>query len=255
LASVGDQAPAVGAEGICLYKTRGFMRAYEQFLRAHQDFQPKRILELGVWGGGSIALWNEVFRPDHLVGLDIMAAPADDPLAAYVRQSAAGDRIRVHWNSRQEDQDLLGRIVAVDFGGVAPDLVIDDASHAYLPTKRSLECLFPLMAAGSMYVIEDWAADLKVEPGGGESGGGRRPLSQLMLDIVSTFGRGGGPIGAINVYHGIVAIERNHHQCAPGEFSIDPGSAETQGGPTRASAAERIARSALRTGRQWFGSR
>jgi hypothetical protein len=37
------------------------------------------------------------------------------------------------------------------------DLVIDDASHIYGPTKASFQALFPLLRPGGLYLIEDWA--------------------------------------------------------------------------------------------------
>ena len=43
-----------------------------------------------------------------------------------------------------------------DLGG-GLDLVIDDGSHLAEPTRTSFDTLFPLLAPGGFYIIEDWA--------------------------------------------------------------------------------------------------
>jgi hypothetical protein len=59
----------------------------------------------------------------------------------------------------QKDRLLLGDLVFRLQHYVSDnwDLVIDDAAHVYGQTKRSFECLFPTLAPGGLYIIEDWA--------------------------------------------------------------------------------------------------
>ena len=50
-------------------------------------------------------------------------------------------------------------MLAVDIEPEPLDLVLDDASHALDPTRASFEVLFPRLAPGGLYAIEDWNAD------------------------------------------------------------------------------------------------
>jgi hypothetical protein len=42
------------------------------------------------------------------------------------------------------------------FDGGPLDLVVDDCSHLYEPTRASFNELFPRLRPGGAYVIEDW---------------------------------------------------------------------------------------------------
>jgi len=187
---------AVG-DGVVLYKTRGFLRAYERLLDERRGFRPKRVLELGIWYGGSVVLWNEVFRPDRLVALDLSADRGNPTVKRY----AAEHGCLLHWQTSQDDRTALERIIEEDFSGHAPDLVIDDASHAYGPTVRSFETLFPMMDPGSLYVIEDWRSSVNsTSPG--------VPLHRVASDLMEALARDESPISAVTAYKGILAIER-----------------------------------------------
>ncbi len=66
------------------------------------------------------------------------------------------ERLKPFWAVDQQDSARLREIWQTEFR--APlDLVIDDASHLYGPTKTSFETLFPLLRPGGLYIIEDWA--------------------------------------------------------------------------------------------------
>jgi predicted O-methyltransferase YrrM len=115
----------------------------------------RRIFELGIYQGGSIALEYEVCGPDRLVAIDL------DPervvaLDEFISERGLEDRIHLYYGVDQADRDALTTIVGTEFAGAPLDLVIDDASHLYEPTRSSFEVLFPHLREGGMYVIEDW---------------------------------------------------------------------------------------------------
>ena len=65
-------------------------------------------------------------------------------------------------------------------------LVIDDASHFYEETRNALDLVFPYMAAGSAYVIEDWgwahwASRVWTNP----YFDNKLPLTNLIFELVS----------------------------------------------------------------------
>jgi hypothetical protein len=79
-----------------------------------------------------------------------------DGFDKFVATNGGASRIATYWGVDQGDAATLRSIVDKEFSGPL-DLVIDDASHLYAPTKASFETLFPLLRPGGLYIIEDWA--------------------------------------------------------------------------------------------------
>lgn len=121
-----------------------------------ESFQPQRIVELGIRHGGSTALLDQLAEPEVLVALELASSGPD--LDRYVTEHRAAGRVRAHYGVDQADRERVAAIVAQEFGEAPLDLVIDDASHLYGPTRSSFETLFPLLRPGGKYVIEDWSA-------------------------------------------------------------------------------------------------
>jgi hypothetical protein len=192
---------------LVLYKSRGFVRNYESLLASRPDFRARRMLELGIWRGGSIALWNEVFRPDSLAAIDILPEAEPPALTSYMAKANRG-KISLHWNASQDDVLVLDNVLAEDFGGLPPDIVIDDASHQYWPTRRSFEWLFPRMKPGALYVIEDWRSSV-------DAPSDTEPLHRIASDLVFTLARGQSPLSSVTARHGIVVVERGRRPFDP----------------------------------------
>jgi hypothetical protein len=105
---------------------------------------PRRILEVGVNRGGSLLLWCDLWPTvQYVIGLDISEPPED----------------RLHpkvtiFQGDQTDMVLLNQIGS-DYGSF--DLVIDDASHLGTASWTTFRTLWPHVADGGVYVVEDWA--------------------------------------------------------------------------------------------------
>ncbi|MEG6509455.1 class I SAM-dependent methyltransferase [Methyloligella sp. 2.7D] len=138
-----------------LVKTKRFLSLYDEI---EEDLAGKKILELGIFEGGSLVFFDKRFRPSKLVGLDIREEPIP-ALDAYT--AGRGDAVKVYYGTSQADQGALDKICQDDFDGQV-DVVIDDASHLYDLTKASFEILFKWLAPGGTYIIEDWAWSYQV---------------------------------------------------------------------------------------------
>ena len=104
------------------------------------ELAPKRILEIGVKGGGSLVLWRELFPEAEIVGLDIKLPKMPPPeRVSFVR----GD---------QSDHSVLAKL-ARDYGPF--DLVIDDGSHVSEDQRKTFCFLIDHLTEGALYVIED----------------------------------------------------------------------------------------------------
>jgi SAM-dependent methyltransferase len=121
----------------------------------HAPKKAKNILDLGICKGGSIALCNELFSPKRLVGVDKRSERVD-LLDKYAAKQSFPDAIRLHYDTFQDDPEALSSILRDDFRDEPLDLVVDDCSHMYEPTRVSLNYLFPRLRPGGVYVIEDW---------------------------------------------------------------------------------------------------
>jgi cephalosporin hydroxylase len=117
---------------------------------------PRRILELGIAAGGSLLLWNDMFAPISIVGLDINIEHAD---LARLRQFP-----NIHlYAFDQYKPDGLIRIM--NRLNTSFDLIIDDCRHG-IEAFACMDILWPRLNVGGAYVIEDWndewLAEIKV---------------------------------------------------------------------------------------------
>lgn len=171
-----------------LGKTREMVERFMVRFAGREDV--RRIVELGIFQGGSVALECSACRPERLVAVDLHPDPVA-PLEDFVLRRGLKDRVHLFYGVDQADRDTLGSIVATEFGGAPLDLVIDDASHHYGPTRASFELLFPLLRDGGVYVIEDW--DWSHYPGDfwQQNGGyapGQPALTNLVVEILMLAG-------------------------------------------------------------------
>lgn len=122
-----------------------YLRNYEEFFRPLLE-KDIRLLELGVYKGGSLLLWRDYFERGLIVGLDLQPVALPD-------QSA---RIRI-FEGMQQDTKLLDRI-ARETAPEGFDVIIDDCSHIGELTRISFWHLFDNhLKPGGIYVIEDWS--------------------------------------------------------------------------------------------------
>jgi hypothetical protein len=106
-----------------------------------------KILEIGAGGyedpnagGESLRMWKYYFSKSQIYSVDV-----------YNKASLEEHRIKIFRGS-QNDPDFLLNVVK-QMGGL--DIVIDDGSHLNEHVITSFRTLFPLLAEGGIYSIED----------------------------------------------------------------------------------------------------
>ena len=147
-----DKRPDV--KSLALYKSRAIIDEYRRVLAARPDFEPEHIFEVGIWDGGSVAFWYEVFRPKALVAIDLTDREDNPQLRRYLARSGAEGAVRTYWRTDQADRERLHELVAEL--GAPIDLVNRTMLAFYAPTRATFEALFPFLRQGDLYVIEDW---------------------------------------------------------------------------------------------------
>ena len=209
-----------GNDHFVFYKTKYLIDQYQAFFEEHPAFAPERIFELGLWDGGSMVFWFELFHPLKHVGVDIQNKKNSPCFQRFLSDGRIKERLKPHWAVDQQNSTRLREIWQTEFR--APlDLVIDDASHLYGPTKASFETLFPLLRPGGLYIIEDWAwGHWKEFLAPNHAWAVERPLTALILELLEAVGTGKGLIQRLHIAQGFVVVERGHG-AADGEFTID----------------------------------
>ncbi|MGC2636053.1 MAG: class I SAM-dependent methyltransferase [Acidobacteriaceae bacterium] len=163
-----------------------------------------KMLEIGVFKGGSLDLWRKFFGAQATIfGVDIN--PECAALVTPPNQVRTGS---------QADPEFL-RSVVQEMG--TPEIILDDGSHRAPHQRVSFDTLFPLLRDGGLYVIED--LHTSYSPGIFE-GGYRRKGSAIervkdMIDDMhawyhprATTTPARDQIYAIHVYDSIVILEK-----------------------------------------------
>lgn len=121
-----------------------WLHYFDVYHRHLQKFRDKKlnILEIGIYSGGSLAMWREYFGPGVTVyGVDIEpACKAYENSWTHVHIGNQGDR--EFWQTFKAQTPPM-------------DVVIDDAGHHPDHQITSLEELLPAMNDGGVYICED----------------------------------------------------------------------------------------------------
>jgi hypothetical protein len=124
--------------------THRYLDVYDPILAPWVDKEIK-LLEVGIFKGGSLQLWRDYFPLGAIIGIDLKLP----------KHFVPGERIQVFQGS-QSDEQFLSEVA----NKVAPEgfhIIIDDASHIGELTKTTFWHLFDNhLKPGGVYVIEDW---------------------------------------------------------------------------------------------------
>lgn len=200
-------------QGKLAHKWISYLPFYDEMLAPYRG-KPIKMLEIGVFRGGSLELWRNYFGPQATIyGID------NNPECAGFADPPSQVRI-----GSQADPDFLRRVV--DEMG-APDIVLDDGSHVASHQLASFRTLFPLLKNGGLYIIEDMHTSYWPEH---EGGYGRRgtavDLTKTLIDDMHAWHHLVGSrevfapkeeIGRITVEDSIVAL-RKVARLRPGHY-------------------------------------
>ncbi len=206
---------SVSGDDLLLVKPRFLIDHYVELAAAVAP--GARVVELGIYEGGSTAFLAQLLRPRSLVAIDIATerAPALD---RFIAEHDLGASVRPLYNIDQGDADELARVIDDHIGDEALDLVIDDASHHYVPTRTSFSHLFPRLRAGGLFVIEDWDwAHHPDELWQADGGYFRRfpALTNLIVEILMLAGSDTDVVRKVVVHPAMAVVER-------GSAPLDP---------------------------------
>lgn len=205
--------------GRLAHKWVHYLDVYETYFAKYRGTNV-HMLEIGVYGGGSLEMWRKYLGPDATIfGVDInpdCATRADAPT-----------QVRI---GSQDDPAFLRR-VAAEIGEI--DIILDDGSHIGRHQDASFRTLFPLLKTGGIYAIEDlhtayWTGEY--EGGYRRAGSGIEIIKQMIDDLHSSYHDKGSATGAgdwiaaIHIYDSVAFIEKREKR-APRHIQTGIGAA------------------------------
>jgi hypothetical protein len=159
-------------------KGPGFTRTYHSLL-SHVRDEPLRLLEIGLYNGGSMRMFREYLPNATLHGIDI------DPRCFAYQDEIPGTQVRL---LDQGDPAALNAFI--DELGGEYDLILDDGGHTMQQQITSFETLWPHVTPGGAYIIEDIGTSYFLEYGGRELNepGTSMDLCKRLTDAVNLGG-------------------------------------------------------------------
>jgi len=120
---------------------KGTQHSYIDVYGKHIPSTAKSILEIGVWEGHSLAMWEEYCPKARVVGIDITLSRVKFPVDVRVGSAVNYFDIQKH------------------FCDDTFEYIIDDGSHVPTDQLESLILLWEKLEDGGEYFIEDIAGD------------------------------------------------------------------------------------------------
>ena len=125
---------------------KGSLHSYiEVYVREMTRRTKINLLEIGVWEGHSLAMWEEYFSGSKIIGIDI--DPSRSLFPVDVRECNA--------TSEEALKATLGK--------TRFDYIIDDGSHIPAHQVESFRLLWDRVKPGGKYFIEDIESDEALE--------------------------------------------------------------------------------------------
>jgi hypothetical protein len=121
-------------------EVHNYSERYYQYFASIKEM-PIRLLEIGVYNGGSHKMWQSFFPNGMIYGLDV-----DEACKQY-----NDERIKIFIGDQRDTAFLSEIMKEVE----EVDIIIDDGGHTMNQQITSFNTLFPLLEAGGVYVIED----------------------------------------------------------------------------------------------------
>jgi hypothetical protein len=138
-----QQFTELGCHATDKYWVHGYTQLYDRHF-AHLRNKKIKLLEIGVLRGASLLLWKKAFPKGVIYGID-------KNTAIWKPHLKGQKRIKV-FVGHQEDQEFLKQDV-VPTGPY--DVIIDDGGHTPEEQLASFEVMWPMVAPGGIYVVED----------------------------------------------------------------------------------------------------
>jgi len=203
-----------------IHKWDSYFGAYDKYFSKYAN-KPVKILEIGVFKGGSLQMWKNYFGPQaKIVGMDI------NPECKNCEE----DQIEIFIGNQDDTNDLKSLIEK--YGNF--DIIIDDGSHVNRHQIVSFDFLFEYLNLGGIYLVEDTHTSYWDEYG--YEGGYKRQntfieYTKSLLDDINGYSIRPDPIitkytnyiSEIHICSGMVFFEKNKLEYTPHDIACEKG--------------------------------
>ena len=120
-----------------------YLPLYDELLNTKKE-TAENVLEVGIYGGGSIELWSKYFSKATIYGVDIENYKQEwNLLKKYTN-------IKLLYNTNAYSEDTIQKIENIKF-----DMVLDDGSHYLQDMIKFIKLYSPLLKDDGILIIED----------------------------------------------------------------------------------------------------
>jgi hypothetical protein len=191
-------------QGATIDKWLHYLDIYHRHFARFRE-RPVTVVEIGVFQGGSLAMWRDYFGPQaRIVGIDIDERCRD--------LAPEGTEVRI---GSQTDREFL-RALKRELGTI--DVLIDDGGHEMVQQLVSFDELFPAVSAEGVYLVEDLHTSYWPEYGGGlRQQGSFIEFAKSLIDHLNAWhsrdpGLSPGPwtraIDGLHFYDSVLVVEK-----------------------------------------------
>jgi hypothetical protein len=139
----------------------GFIDVYEPLMVTHKD-EIFNFLEIGVFFGSSIEMWNEYFTNAKIFGIDTFEGNQGNG-TKFANSSKYYDewknknlsKIQLHKYDQSSENDLESFVSYCKKENLKFKIILDDGSHVMRDQQITFEILFDLVEDGGYFIIED----------------------------------------------------------------------------------------------------
>jgi hypothetical protein len=122
-----------------------YLELYQQLL-SHKKDTAKNVLEIGIWGGGSIKLWSDFFKNAVVYALDILPS---DRIWDGIKNK---DNIIVHSSTDAYDEAFF---TSQFLNHIQFDMMLDDGPHTLQSMIQFIKLYSQVMTDDGILIIED----------------------------------------------------------------------------------------------------
>lgn len=126
--------------------THSYLDVYESLLAPYRD-TAKRVLEIGIYDGGGLLMWEEYFKSAIVHGIDCSITPLDK---VNLRPLIECKHHICIFDATNQDQ-----VAEFTQDGIKLDVIFDDAAHTLNQQLKLFELWWPHLAPGGIYIVED----------------------------------------------------------------------------------------------------
>jgi len=133
--------------------SHGYTKYYDLIFKKDKN-NNINFLELGIFRGSSILMWNDYFSKSTIYCID--NCEKEKCSGRVICQSNTVQKLNEYprikaYYCNQDDEEKINKI----FNNIEFDYICDDASHYQKETLKSLAILFKKLKSGGKYIIED----------------------------------------------------------------------------------------------------